>query len=87
VVASSISCRLSAQGERTSPGYGAPLLVRRLGRNQLDFLACTFAKVMLDQRGLPTLLVQQLAASDPAADRREFLDGSAEDLGLIDDAE
>ncbi|MEW1661111.1 hypothetical protein [Streptomyces sp. NPDC093707] len=40
-----------------------------------------------DQRGSLAQIVQQLAAAEPSAEQREFLDTFAEDFGLTDDAE
>lgn len=59
----------------------------RAAAKQLDFVAGTFDQLTPDQRGSLAEIVQQLAAAEPSAERREFLDAFTEDFGLIDDAE
>ncbi|GAA2479230.1 hypothetical protein GCM10010406_14280 [Streptomyces thermolineatus] len=59
----------------------------RAAAKQLDFVAGAFDQLTPDQRGSLARMVQQLAAAEPSAERREFLDTFAEDFGLTDDAE
>ncbi|MFJ8351793.1 hypothetical protein ACIQ9J_36755 [Streptomyces sp. NPDC094153] len=59
----------------------------RAAAKQIDFVAGTFDRLTPDQRGSLAQIVQQLAAAEPSAERREFLDTFAEDFGLTDDAE
>ncbi|MEU6492246.1 hypothetical protein ABZ890_17890 [Streptomyces sp. NPDC046984] len=59
----------------------------RAAAKQLDFVAGTFDQLTPDQRASLTQIVQHLAAAEPSAERREFLDVFAEDFGLTDDAE
>lgn len=57
----------------------------RAAGKQLDFVAGTFDRLTPDQRGSLAAIVQQLAAAEPSAKRRKFMDTFAEDFGLTDD--
>ncbi|MFF5408557.1 hypothetical protein ACFY8K_37650 [Streptomyces misionensis] len=58
----------------------------RAAAKQLDFVAGAFDQLTPDQRGSLAEIIQQLAAAEPSAERRAFLDVFTEDFGLIDDA-